>query len=120
MSDDIWSNFINDLDMESDDGEIYTCHNIHPELNRVLNQLEHPMENRLWQPRISALQDQLRSCLSEELIERVVNIEGNMPSLINADRMELKMLIIYAVTLAWIAKEHFDEIDGETPEMRGE
>lgn len=89
------------------DNDQVTCEMIHPLLTEWLNSLEEPSETNLWENRLDPLQLQLRACLAEEIVMRVIRSHGSFPAIQHLDDNHLVLLMVFPITLAMMALEMY-------------
>ena len=97
-----------DIDPLSPDDAEVTCDALHPRLEELLDSLPQPLDegNFVWDNLIDDMQDQLRACLSIEIIDRV--IRPNFDEWFeDVSDDELSFFLTFPVTLAMIALEYF-------------
>lgn len=86
-----------------------TCKTLHPALRLILDALPDPAKTNAWSDELDALQQQLRECLTSEMMDRLVVLA--FPNLTDAELDRMSELIRYAITLAFITKldlhEHY-------------
>jgi hypothetical protein len=85
-----------------------TCDVIHPRLEELLDSLPQPLDEGgyIWDNLLDDMQEQLRSCLVVEIIDRV--LRPNFEDLFqDVDDDDLAFLLTFPITLSMIALEHF-------------
>jgi len=106
--------FINfNLDMAGVDGISFET--VALAMREIIHDLPTEYESDLWSGNMDRLQETLRSCLSIEIIGRLMQ---NHPNLANVDPNELHTIVSTTITLSFICYNQLSDLFGfERPEL---
>jgi hypothetical protein len=101
---DPFQEFINNH-LNLDDLEGVNLENVVASMRETLVQLATDSTDNLWAGRLTSLQDMVRLCLSMDM---VLDLLPEKPDLGNADRADLELLIMLAVTVGFVCQNDLD------------